>query len=500
MLASTVLGAAVLTVAAPTELSATTTIRPPPGTPNPKAMVLTSADLGRARVTLQRYYKDRDFPSVISYEREFEDARTGSTPLLFVSTEAEIGVSVPSTTRFYRELRSLLSTKEGRRLFEAVIQEELGGGESFASIRVGKLRGLGVGRDSLDLPMALDVLGLRADVHLALFRVEQVLGIVIAVGEPGRPVGVPVMTRLAKIMVARMQAQLAPKNTALPAISGSPVAGETLTATPGTWSGNPAGFAYQWQRCGAIGTPCSSIPGASGPTYPVAVADLSSTLRVAVTARSGSASALAVSAPTGIVSGFVDTFSGAQPSAFWSVGTAGTGPTIAQANGRLEVTLPSGTGLGPDGYANAFANMICRLPGDFDMQVDYQLLSGTLPTERTNIGFDATEFTGTGRSGVHGMFVDGRGTFSHFPGSNSFVAGALPAGTLRLTRRTAGGITTTTASRVGGVSWSFTSDPYSPPTSQAASLNVFTNLAPFPTEVRVAYDNFRITSGTISCP
>ena len=507
-----ILAVGLAATAGATEVSAASAIRPASGAPDPRAMVLTSEDLGRAKVTAQRYYKDADFPSVISYVREFEDGRFGGVPLLFVSSEAEVGTSASSTTRFLRALRIVFVSKEGRELIVASIEEELGEDGLISDFRIGRPRDLGVGDGSFDLLVTARLLGLRLEFHLAVFRVERVLGYVSATGEPGRRLPLAVMARMAGIMAARTKLELAPRTIELPVVTGPPVVGQTLTATSGTWSRTTGKFAYQWQRCDAAGTGCTGIAGAVGQSYVVANPDFGSTLRVAVTARNTVGSATARSAPTGVVSGFIDAFDGDRVDPFWALITAGTGPAIAQANGQLEITLPAGTSLEPSGFANAAALMTCRFAGDFDIQVDYRLLSGLLPVDGINVSFDAIEFAGGSSSGVHGMFVhnaggSNHGISTHFPDPgvfrppyNDFVSDHSLAGTLRLVRTTTGGVTTTTASRLTGSSWSFTSLPYAAPASQAAQLSVWTNLTSRPGEIKVAFDNFKISSGAMTCP
>ena len=93
-----------------------------------------------------------------------------------------------------------------------------------------------------------------------------------------------------------------PQNTAPPTIAGTPVAGQTLTANPGGWSGtSPISFGYQWRRCNASGGSCADIGGANGRTHSVGSVDVGSTLRVRVTARNSAGSAAATSAPTAVV-------------------------------------------------------------------------------------------------------------------------------------------------------------------------------------------------------
>lgn len=102
-------------------------------------------------------------------------------------------------------------------------------------------------------------------------------------------------------LVAAASSSAAPKSTAPPTISGTAKVGQTLTANEGSWSGNPAGYAFQWQRCDADVTVCSNVVGATSRTYLVRIADLGYRVRVRVTARNDKGSATANSALTAIV-------------------------------------------------------------------------------------------------------------------------------------------------------------------------------------------------------
>jgi len=126
-----------------------------------------------------------------------------------------------------------------------------------------------------------------------------------------------------------------PVNTVLPAIAGTPQAGQTLTAGTGSWTESPTGFEYQWQRCAAGGGGCAAIQGASSRTYVTGSGDVGSTLRVSVTAsNSGGSSAAAVSAQTAVVQAAALTF-----------GRTGVGPSADSfAANRKRVSLyPLGT-------------------------------------------------------------------------------------------------------------------------------------------------------------
>lgn len=86
----------------------------------------------------------------------------------------------------------------------------------------------------------------------------------------------------------------APRNTAPPAITGTPRAGATLTCDPGTWTGS-TGLAYRWLRSG------TEIPGANAPTYAVRADDVYNSVTCEVTATGPGGTATETSAAVSVI-------------------------------------------------------------------------------------------------------------------------------------------------------------------------------------------------------
>jgi fibronectin type 3 domain-containing protein len=88
-------------------------------------------------------------------------------------------------------------------------------------------------------------------------------------------------------------------NISLPALSGLPEVGQTLTASDGTWTNPPTSYSYQWQAS-TNGTTWTSATGAGATTnsYTIPAADLNSTLRIIVTATDATGSASSTSSAT----------------------------------------------------------------------------------------------------------------------------------------------------------------------------------------------------------
>ena len=131
------------------------------------------------------------------------------------------------------------------------------------------------------------------------------------------------------------QANYAPVNTAPPVISGTAQAGQTLTTSTGTWTYQTTpSYTFQWQRCDANGASCSTIAGATAPTYVVQTADNGATLRSVVTATSVDGTTSAGSAQTAVVGSNAPSNT-ALPAIS---GTAQTGQTLTTSTGTWSPT------------------------------------------------------------------------------------------------------------------------------------------------------------------
>jgi len=87
-----------------------------------------------------------------------------------------------------------------------------------------------------------------------------------------------------------------PFPSVLPTVSGKAAIGQTLTASPGTWSPQPTAFRYQWTRSG------KAIAGATARTYKATAADAGKKLSVTVTpVKAGYTIRSVTSAPTAAV-------------------------------------------------------------------------------------------------------------------------------------------------------------------------------------------------------
>jgi len=101
-------------------------------------------------------------------------------------------------------------------------------------------------------------------------------------------------------------AQARPDNTAEPRITGAASVGSTLSASTGTWTGNPTSFAFQWMRCPQgggrpDGSDCAAIGGATTAKYVVAADDVDHRIRVRVTAANADGQQTVASNATGRV-------------------------------------------------------------------------------------------------------------------------------------------------------------------------------------------------------
>ena len=132
-----------------------------------------------------------------------------------------------------------------------------------------------------------------------------------------------------------------PRILGYPTISGVAQDGQTLTAGPGSWTGSPTSYSYQWYGCDAAVTVCALVSGATAQTYRLGPEDVGRRYGVGVVAgNAGGPSDEEFSDLTDIVGA---TPSAAPPPATPPTTTASSAFTTlkkrARADGSLELSV-----------------------------------------------------------------------------------------------------------------------------------------------------------------
>jgi hypothetical protein len=155
-----------------------------------------------------------------------------------------------------------------------------------------------------------------------------------------------------------------PANTAPPAISGTPVVGQALTASTGSWSGSPTSYAYQWFYCSSPGVGCVAISGATTSSYTPVVYDVGGVDMVQVTASNTAGSGVASSSPTGVV----------QTSSTTTGGT--TGGTTTSSGAYFADDFESGLGQWSEEGASSQFTLVSGWSGQGALLTDSSSSSG----------------------------------------------------------------------------------------------------------------------------
>jgi hypothetical protein len=265
-------------------------------TPDASTMTLQPADVPGAKVTHQATVKETGY--VTAYSREFAFAApTGSAKLIQLDAEVMVAASAATATADVAKAEKGFRSKAGRALFVKTIAREAK--VKTTAISVGKLRKVAGYDQGFELPVSVKVNAGRIYETLVYLRIDRVAVLMLEVGL--RQIG-GTTSKYAAAIASHIGTALAPTSVTPPTITGTAQQGQTLTATPGTWSADDATFAYQWQHCDAAGANCADIAGATAQTYGVTSTDVGTTLHVVVKASNRFGAPTATSAQTAVVS------------------------------------------------------------------------------------------------------------------------------------------------------------------------------------------------------
>jgi dipeptidyl aminopeptidase/acylaminoacyl peptidase len=193
----------------------------------------------------------------------------------------------------------------------------------------------------------------------------------------------------------------------------------------------------------------------------------------------------------------VDTFDGGDSSLWQQFQDGGVGAANTEANGKLTTTLQADSTAGGAGdIVGTHWGTNCRVGGDFDVQADYQLLEWPAANGVAAI-FAAFDMSNFGVFAMRESQAWGEQYSSWIP--QAFISQPTndQVGTLRLQRQGS----TAVVSYLSGANWVPVASGPMGTTPASITFGANSGRSNFShQEVKVAWDNFRINSGSISCP
>jgi hypothetical protein len=289
--------AALSALVAATALAATAGFAAVSAAPDPAQMALLAGDIPGSKVKGKRLKPDKGY--VAAYARDFELTKPyGSSQLIFISSEVHLASAAKTTIADMANFRTFLRSPQGRQLIATSFAKEFGTTLKKKDVTISKLRTPAIGDEAVLVSLAVRTKQGRIYAAFTWFRVDRTLSALAVVGL--RPTGPASVAKLGGMVVAHVGQQFTPVSSLPPTITGTPVQGQTLTASTGTFSMTPT-YTYAWQRCDAAGAACTDIVGATAPTYLVATEDVATTLRVSVTATNRFGTATHQSVQTAVV-------------------------------------------------------------------------------------------------------------------------------------------------------------------------------------------------------
>ena len=267
-----------------------------PAPPSVAGMTLAVADVPGAKLVSQGKAATGGYVS--AYQRTLRfTSPYGRSEIVGVQSEGKLATTAKQVTTDLAVIQRVLKSKAGRAGFVAGFAGKLH--VKASAIKLSALRHPRVGDGTVELPIRIQLTTATAYESLLYMRLDRVFEQLLVVA--ARPIAQADAVGLARILQAHIAQQLTPVDVTPPTIVGTAAVGQTLTASPGTWSNTDVKLTYQWQRCDATGSNCADIAGSTSTTYAVADADAGSTFQVVETATDRFGAPTAASAATAAV-------------------------------------------------------------------------------------------------------------------------------------------------------------------------------------------------------